>query len=111
MSKAPPKTYTAEDMLNARLQGRKEAEDYLQLRISNICKTHHQLLVEIFRLDLNEPVAAVAMPYKFAQMVVDNLQKKNPKNWHAKMIKYYMDRSDREVFGANAGNILEEFEA
>jgi len=93
------KTYTAEDVLAARLQGRKEAEDFLQLRINNLCKTHHQLLVEIFRLDLNEPVVAVSMPHKFAQMVVDKLRKRNKKDWHARMIKYYMNRSDRQVFG------------
>ncbi|HUS74298.1 MAG TPA: hypothetical protein VMY06_14655 [Sedimentisphaerales bacterium] len=95
----PQKTYTVEDVLAARLQGRKEAEEYLQLRINNISKTHHQLLTEIFRLDLNEPVVAVSVPYKFAQMVIDKLRKRNRKDWHAKMIQYYMRRSDRQVFG------------
>ena len=93
------KTYTAEDVLAARLQGRAEAEEFLQLRINNICKTHHQLLTEIFRLDLNEPVVAVSMPHKFAQMVIDKLRKENTKDWHAKMIQYYMRRSDKQVFG------------
>jgi len=97
-------------MLNARLQGKKEAVEFLQARINKVCITNHKLLVEIFRLDLNEPVVAVSMPYKFAAMVVNKLRKKNSKNWHAKMIKYYMRRSDREMFG-NLGNITEELEA
>ena len=99
MSKTEPKKYTLEDVLAARLRGKKEAEEFLQLRINNICKTHHKLLVEIFRLDLNEPIVAVSVPYKFAQMVIDKLKKRNKKDWHARMIKYYMTRSDKMVFG------------
>ena len=97
-------------MLNARLQGRKEAEEFLQARINWVYITNHKLLVEIFRLDLNEPVVAVSMPHKFAAMVVHKLRKKNPKSWHARMIKYYMNRSDKAVFG-NVENIPEEIEA
>lgn len=114
MSKSQPKTYTVEDMkaawLRGKIQGRKEAEEFLQARINRVCITNHKLLVEIFRLDLNEPVVAVAIPYKFAQMCVHKLRKKNSKNWHARMIKYYMNRSDRAVFG-NVENITEELEA
>ena len=99
MSGTKPKTYSLEDVLAARLQGRKEAEEFLQERINQIYLTNHQLLVEILRLDLNEPVVAVSIPYKFAQMVVDKLRKRNRKNWHARMIKYYMNRSDKMVFG------------
>ena len=96
-------------MLNARLQGRKEAEEFLQARINWVCLTNHKLLVEIFRLDLSEPVVAVAIPYKFAAMVVHKLRKKNPKSWHARMIKYYMNRSDRQVFGdVDMGELLSE---
>ena len=86
-------------MLAARLQGRNEAVEFLQARINKVCITNHQLLVEIFRLDLNEPVVAVSMPHKFAQMVIAKLRKKNKKDWHARMIKYYMRRSDKQVFG------------
>ena len=61
------KTYTAEDLLAAklqgRLQGRKEAEEYLQRRIDNVCKTNYQLLVEIMWLDRTELVAGVFIPY------------------------------------------------
>jgi len=93
------KVYTADDLLAARLQGRKEAEEFLQARINRVSMTNHKLLIEIFRLDLNEPVVAVAMPYKFAQTIISKLRKRNKKDWHARMIKYYMNRSDRQVFG------------
>ena len=93
------KVYTAEDLLAARLQGRKEAMDFLQARINRVSITNHNLLTEIFRLDLNEPVVAVSMPHKFAQTIINKLRKRNKKDWHARMIKYYMNRSDRQVFG------------
>ena len=101
------KTFTAEDVLAARLQGRNEAVEFLQARINKVCITNNQLLVEIFRLDLNEPVVAVSLPYKFAKMLIEKLRKRNKKDWHAKMILYYVQRSDRQVFGdVDMGDIL-----
>jgi len=103
------KTYTAEDVLAARLQGRREAEEFLQARITQICNTNHQLLVEIMRLDKTEPVVGVMIPYKFAEKVIRKLRKKNANDWHAKQIKYYMNKSDQDVFG-DVGDIQVELE-
>ena len=59
-----PKLYTEDEYQAARLKGRKEAEEYLQARIDNICKTNRQLLLEIMRLDRIEPVVGVFVPDK-----------------------------------------------
>lgn len=105
------KTFTAEDMLAARIrgiiQGRTEAEGYLQGRMDKICASNHQLLVEIMRLDLNEPVVAVPVPRKFAEGLIFKLRKRDKRDWHAKMIKYYMNKSDAEMF-ERPGEIMKE---
>ena len=103
------KTYTAEDLRAARLLGKQEAEECYRKRLNLVYTTNHKLLVEIFRLDLNEPVVAVPIPYKFAQLIIEKLKKRNRKDWHARMLKYYMNRSDREVFGGR-GDIMAELE-
>jgi len=96
------KAYTAEDLRAARIrgiiQGRAEAEEYLQGRMNKICASNHQLLVEIMRLDLNEPVVAVSVPRKFAEGLVYKLRKRDKRDWQAKMLKFYMNKSDAEMF-------------
>ena len=91
------KTYTAEDVLVARYLGRKEAEEYLQARISQIAKTNHELLAQIMNLESLAPVDGVLMPYAFVGKVVEKLRETNPNDYHAKMLKYYMNRADREM--------------
>jgi len=91
------KTYTAEDMLAARLQGRKEAEDCLERRIENICRSNHQLLREIMRLDESEPVAGVVISYKLCEGIVKKLRRSNKFDGHAQLIKTCMYRADRDI--------------
>lgn len=93
----------------ARLQGRTEAEEYLERRIEKICATNNHLLAEIMRLDKKEAVSGVLIPYKFADKIVRKLRKSNRKDHHATMMKHYMNKSDAAVFGGR--DIVSELES
>jgi len=95
------KTFTVEDMLNAklrgRIEGRAEAEQYLQKRVAHICVTNRQLLKEIMRLDMSEPVAGVLLPYRLCLEIIDKLRTNNKHDWRARKIKSLMNKSDRAI--------------
>lgn len=99
------KTFTAKDVLAARLQGRKEAEEFLDRRIDLIARTHREMLIQIMNIDRMDPVtqAGVLIPYNFAHEIIKRLNGSNIKNYRKKnivrRIKYYMRRSDKQVFG------------
>ena len=105
------KTFTVEDMLNAKLQGRiegrAEAEQYLQKRVTQICITNRQLLKEIMRLDMSEPVSGVLVPYKLCLEIAVKLQESNNYDWHARKIKSLMNKSDRATLRSWKGVLVE----
>lgn len=106
-----PKTYTAEDVIDAKLngivEGRAEAEKQLQGRTSKICRSNQRLLKELMRFDRSEPVAGVLIPYVFAQKLVMKLRDANKDDYHARMLKYYMNRTDRELLKIFKGVLRE----
>ena len=87
------KTYTAEDVLAARLRGRNEAEEFLQERIAQILITNHKLLIEILRLDAAQPVTGVMLPYTYAWKLHRKLQK-NKLLGYARRLKSYIENSN-----------------
>lgn len=97
------KTYTAEDVraakLQGRIEGRAEAENSLKARINLIYKSNHQLFKEITRLDRIEPVAGVLVPYALCETIAKKLKEltKKPKDGHARKLKYYMNKMDMEL--------------
>lgn len=87
------KTYTEWDILAARRQGKKEAEECLQKRINLIYITNHQLIVEILRLDYEMPVTGVLVPYKYATKLVRKL-KKNKMRGYADRLQKFINQSN-----------------
>lgn len=87
------KMYSAAELLAAKLQGKKEAEEFLQKRINFICITHHQLLVEIMRLDWETPVACVHVPYTYAEKLIRKLRK-NKMYGYANRLQGFIDKSN-----------------
>ena len=87
------KTYTAKDVQAARRRGRQEAEEFLQARITQICITNHNLLIEILRLDAAEPVTGVLLPYSYAWKLHRKLKSNNMLGY-ARRLKGYIENSN-----------------
>ena len=108
------KKYTIEELRAARLQGRiegrEDAERYLQDRISKVCRTIHHLFRELLRIDSSEPIAGVLLPRVFCESLVKKLREENPDDWHANQIKFHMNRADRRLL-VDMGKLLKEVES
>ena len=95
------KSYTIDDLRAAksqgRLEGRAEAENFAQERFNQIAKTHHEMLESMMSLECLEPRDGVVMPYDFVKKVVEKLRETNPNDFHARMLKYYMNRTDKKM--------------
>ena len=102
MSKTEPKKYTEEDMkatwIKGKIQGRKEAEEYLQARINQISITNRQLLLEIMRLDKIEPVNGICLTYRYAEKLVRVLRKKKMRGY-ANHLKSIINKSNQIDMG------------
>jgi hypothetical protein len=95
------KTYTEIDVQAARLEGiysgRAEAMEFLQGRIAQVIRTNRELFTQILSLEHLEPAGGVVIPYAFAEKIVEKLRENNKEDYHAKMMKYFMHRSDRRM--------------
>lgn len=91
------KTYTYAEIQAAIYQGRSEAMEFLQERITKVVRTNRELFTQLLSLEHLEPSGGVVIPYAFAEKIVEKLHEHNKEDYHAKMLKYFMHRADRRM--------------
>lgn len=90
-------TYTYADIQAAIYQGRSEAMEFLQKRITQVIRTNKELFTQLLCLEHLKPAGGVVIPYAFAEKIVEKLREHNKEDYHAKMMKYFMHRADRRM--------------
>lgn len=91
------KTYTYADIQAAIYQGRRDAMDFLQVRISHVVRSNKELFTQLLCLEHLEPAGGVVIPYAFAERLLEKLREHNVNDYHAKQLKYFMNRGDKRM--------------
>ncbi len=75
MRRKPSESTVLDAYEQGKRHGRQEAEDAFARRVELLQRTHRQLLKEILRLDLVEPVAGIALSFSHAQKIARILRR------------------------------------